>query len=48
MLGFLLFHPEHTALLMEAGYEDVGAQWAVIEKFFEKLERDRILHPTIH
>ena len=39
MLGFLLFHPEHTSLLVEAGYEDVGAQWPVIEKFFEKLER---------
>jgi NTE family protein len=48
MLGFLLFHPEHTSLLMEAGYEDVGAQWPVIEKFFEKLERDKELHPTIH
>jgi NTE family protein len=41
MLGFLLFHPEHTSLLIEAGYEDVGAQWPVIEKFFEKLERDK-------
>lgn len=39
MLGFLLFHPEHTSLLVEAGYEDVGAQWPVIAKFFEKLER---------
>jgi NTE family protein len=39
MLGFLLFHPEYTSLLVEAGYEDVGAQWPVIEKFFEKLER---------
>jgi len=39
MLGFLLFHAEHTSLLVEAGYEDVGAQWPVIEKFFEKLER---------
>lgn len=39
MLGFLLFHPEHTALLVEAGYDDVGAQWPTIEKFFEKLER---------
>jgi len=39
MLGFLLFHPEYTSLLVEAGYEDVEAQWPVIEKFFEKLER---------
>jgi NTE family protein len=39
MLGFVLFHPEYTSLLMEAGYEDVGAQWPIIEKFFEKLER---------
>jgi NTE family protein len=39
MLGFVLFHPEHTTLLMEAGYDDVGAQWPIIEKFFEQLER---------
>jgi NTE family protein len=39
MLGFVLFHPAHTSRLIEAGYEDVGAQWPVIEKFFEKLER---------
>ncbi|HEV2670861.1 MAG TPA: patatin-like phospholipase family protein [Gemmatimonadales bacterium] len=39
MLGFLLFHPEHTSLLVEAGYEDIGAQWPAIEKFFEKLAR---------
>ena len=46
MLGFLLFHPEHTSLLVEAGYEDVGAQWPIIEKFFEKLERspDKTVH----
>ncbi|HWC75766.1 MAG TPA: patatin-like phospholipase family protein [Gemmatimonadales bacterium] len=39
MLGFVLFHPDYTSLLMEAGYEDVGTQWPIIEKFFEKLER---------
>src|SRR5881394_1697420 len=39
MLGFVLFHPAHTSRLIEAGYEDVGAQWPVIEKFFAKLER---------
>lgn len=39
MVGFLLFHPEYTSLLVEAGYEDVGVRWPVIEKFFEKLER---------
>ena len=39
MLGFLLFHPEYTSLLVEAGYEDVGVQWPVIEKFLQKLER---------
>ena len=38
-LGFLLFHPEHTARLAEAGYDDVRAQWPAIERFFEKLER---------
>jgi NTE family protein len=38
-LGFLLFHPDHTARLAEAGYEDVGAQWPAIERFFQKLER---------
>jgi len=39
LLSFLLFHPAHTSRLVEAGYEDVGAQWPVIERFFEKLER---------
>ena len=38
-LSFLLFHPVHTARLVEAGYEDVRAQWPAIERFFEKLER---------
>lgn len=38
-LGFLLFHPVHTARLAEAGYNDVRAQWPAIERFFEKLER---------
>jgi hypothetical protein len=35
----MLFHPEHTEQLMEAGYEDVATQWPVIEGFFERLER---------
>ncbi|HUC41655.1 MAG TPA: hypothetical protein VMR92_12510, partial [Gemmatimonadales bacterium] len=48
MLGFVLFHPAYTSLLVEAGYEDVGAQWPIIEKFFEKLERDKELNPTVH
>jgi len=39
LLSFLLFHPAHTSRLVEAGYEDVGAQWPLIERFFEKLER---------
>jgi NTE family protein len=39
MLGFVLFHPKYTSLLVEAGYEDVGTQWPIIEKFFAKLER---------
>jgi len=38
-LGFLLFHPVHTARLVEAGYDDVRAQWPAIERFFERLER---------
>jgi NTE family protein len=38
-LGFLLFHPVHTARLAEAGYDDVRVQWPAIERFFEKLER---------
>lgn len=38
-LGFLLFHPEHTARLAEVGYEDVAAQWPVIERFFQTVER---------
>jgi len=38
-LSFLLFHPIHTSRLVEAGYDDVRAQWPVIERFFEKLER---------
>jgi NTE family protein len=38
-LSFLLFHPEHTARLAEAGYDDVASHWPDIERFFEKLER---------
>ncbi|MGH7530876.1 MAG: patatin-like phospholipase family protein [Gemmatimonadales bacterium] len=41
LLAFLLFHPAHTSRLIEAGYDDVGAQWPAIEAFFEKLERAR-------
>jgi len=45
-LGFLLFHPEHTGRLAEAGYEDVRAQWPAIERFFEKLERVTVAGST--
>ncbi len=47
MLGFVLFHPAYTSLLVEAGYEDVGLQWPILEKFFEKLERssDKTVDP---
>ena len=45
-LGFLLFHPAHTSRLVEVGYEDVGAQWPAIERFFEKLERTGQAGPT--
>lgn len=38
-LAYLLFHPEYTSPLAEIGYEDVGAQWPAIERFFERLER---------
>ena len=38
-LAYLLFHPEYTTTLAELGYQDVGAQWPVIERFFERLER---------
>src|SRR3989454_10845487 len=38
-LRVLLFHPIHTSRLVEAGYEDLRAQWAASERFFEKLER---------
>jgi len=40
LLSFLLFHPNHTSRLIEAGYDDVRAQWPVIERFFEKLDRE--------
>ena len=38
-LSYLLFEPEFTSQLVELGYEDVGAQWPEIERFFAKLER---------
>jgi NTE family protein len=41
-LGFLLFHPEYTSRLVEVGYDDVGAHWPAIERFFEKLEREPV------
>ena len=38
-LSYLLFEPEFTSQLVELGYEDLGAQWPEIERFFAKLER---------
>jgi NTE family protein len=40
-LSYLLFEPSFTSQLMELGYEDLGAQWPEIDKFFSKLERPR-------
>ena len=40
-LSYLLFEPEFTSRLVELGYEDLGAQWPQIERFFAKLERPR-------
>jgi NTE family protein len=38
-LAYLLFHPEYTTPLAELGYDDVGSQWPLIERFFARLER---------
>ena len=38
-LSYLLFHPTYTSRLIEVGYDDVGLQWPLIERFFAKLER---------
>jgi NTE family protein len=38
-LSYLLFEPEFTSQLVELGYDDLGAQWPEIERFFAKLER---------
>jgi len=40
-LTYLLFESSFTSQLVELGYEDVGAQWPEIERFFTKLERPR-------
>jgi NTE family protein len=40
-LSYLLFEPGYTSQLAELGYEDVGAQWPEINRFFETLERPR-------
>lgn len=44
-LSYLLFEPEFTSQLVELGYEDLGAQWPEIERFFAKLERPRDVTP---
>jgi NTE family protein len=40
-LSYLLFEPEFTSQLVELGYDDLGAQWPEIERFFAKIERPR-------
>jgi NTE family protein len=38
-VSYLLFESSFTSQIVELGYEDVGAQWPEIDRFFTKLER---------
>lgn len=40
-MSYLLFEPKFAFQLIELGYDNVGAQWPEIERFFAKLERPR-------